>query len=54
MIHQSLGAEVERVPLSSLMEAVSRCVHDDHMSFLHSYDDLDLIAGHARYFLFHL
>ncbi|XP_029019761.1 L-threonine dehydratase biosynthetic IlvA [Betta splendens] len=44
---QSLGAEVERVPTSSLMDVVNRCVREDNMTFLHSYDDLDLIAGHA-------
>lgn len=31
------------------MNVVNRCVQEDNMSFLHSYDDLDLIAGHARY-----
>lgn len=45
---QSLGVEVERVPTSRLMDAVNRCVQEDNMTFLHSYDDLDLIAGHAR------
>ncbi|XP_069012790.1 phenylserine dehydratase isoform X1 [Embiotoca jacksoni] len=44
---QSFGVEVERVPTSCLMNVVNRCVHEDNMSFLHSYDDLDLIAGHA-------
>uniref|UniRef100_A0A3Q3FDB4 L-serine deaminase n=1 Tax=Kryptolebias marmoratus TaxID=37003 RepID=A0A3Q3FDB4_KRYMA len=44
---QSFGVEVERVPTSSLMTAVNRCVQDDNMTFLHSFDDLDLIAGHA-------
>ncbi|KAJ3612427.1 hypothetical protein NHX12_020703 [Muraenolepis orangiensis] len=44
---QSFGVEVERVPTSCLMDAVNRCVQNDHMTFLHSYDDLDLIAGHA-------
>lgn len=46
---QSLGVEVERVPTSRLMDVVNRCVQKDNMTFLHSYDDLDLIAGHARY-----
>lgn len=46
---QSLGVEVERVPTSRLMDVVNRCVQEDNMTFLHSYDDLDLIAGHARY-----
>ncbi|CAJ1054422.1 L-threonine dehydratase catabolic TdcB [Xyrichtys novacula] len=44
---QSFGVEVERVPTSSLMSVVNRCVQEDSMTFLHSYDDLDLIAGHA-------
>ncbi|XP_041833779.1 L-threonine dehydratase biosynthetic IlvA isoform X1 [Melanotaenia boesemani] len=44
---QSFGVEVERVPTSCLMNVVNRCVQDDNMTFLHSYDDLDLIAGHA-------
>uniref|UniRef100_A0A3B3C8D4 L-serine deaminase n=1 Tax=Oryzias melastigma TaxID=30732 RepID=A0A3B3C8D4_ORYME len=43
----SFGAEVERVPTSGLMEVVQRCVREENMTFLHSYDDLDLIAGHA-------
>ena len=46
---QSFGVEVERVPTSSLMNVVNRCIQEDNMTFLHSYDDLDLIAGHARY-----
>lgn len=44
--------EVERVPTASLMNVVNRCVQDNNMTFLHSYDDLDLIAGHARYRIF--
>lgn len=40
--------EVERVPTTCLMNVVNRCVQEDDMTFLHSYDDLDLIAGHAR------
>ncbi|XP_045928414.1 L-threonine dehydratase catabolic TdcB isoform X1 [Micropterus dolomieu] len=44
---QSLGVEVERVPNSSLMNVVNRCVQEDNMTLLHPYDDLDLIAGHA-------
>ncbi|MEQ2159848.1 hypothetical protein GOODEAATRI_027462 [Goodea atripinnis] len=46
---QSFGVEVERVPTSSVMSVVNRCVQEDNMTFLHSYDDLDLIAGHARF-----
>ncbi|XP_078137519.1 L-threonine ammonia-lyase-like isoform X3 [Sander vitreus] len=44
---QSFGVEVERVPTSCLMNVVNRCVQEENMTFLHSYDDLDLIAGHA-------
>ncbi|XP_030197791.1 uncharacterized protein srr isoform X2 [Gadus morhua] len=44
---QEFGVEVERVPTSCLMKVVDSCVRNDDMTFLHSYDDLDLIAGHA-------
>ncbi|XP_012680644.1 L-threonine dehydratase catabolic TdcB [Clupea harengus] len=44
---QSFGVDVERVPTSGLMDVVNRCVREDNMTFLHSYDDMDLIAGHA-------
>ncbi|KAG7454408.1 hypothetical protein MATL_G00259370 [Megalops atlanticus] len=44
---QSFGVDVERVPTSSLMNVVNRCVREENMTFLHSYDDADLIAGHA-------
>ncbi|KPP75629.1 putative serine racemase [Scleropages formosus] len=44
---QSVGVDVERVPTSSLMDVVKRCVQEESMTFLHSYDDVDLIAGHA-------
>ncbi|KAM9327510.1 L-threonine dehydratase catabolic TdcB-like isoform 1-T2 [Pholidichthys leucotaenia] len=44
---QSFGVDVERVPTSCLMNVVNRCVQEENMTFLHSYDDLDLIAGHA-------
>uniref|UniRef100_A0A3P8VVX5 L-serine deaminase n=1 Tax=Cynoglossus semilaevis TaxID=244447 RepID=A0A3P8VVX5_CYNSE len=44
---QSFEVEVERVPTANLMNVVNRCVQDNNMTFLHSYDDLDLIAGHA-------
>ncbi|XP_072233521.1 L-threonine ammonia-lyase [Leuresthes tenuis] len=47
LLIQSFGVEVERVPTSCLMTVVNRCVQEDNMTFLHSYDDLDLIAGHA-------
>ncbi|CAL8385666.1 unnamed protein product [Gadus morhua 'NCC'] len=45
--HSEFGVEVERVPTSCLMKVVDSCVRNDDMTFLHSYDDLDLIAGHA-------
>ncbi|CAI5635712.1 uncharacterized protein srr isoform X2 [Oreochromis niloticus] len=41
------GVEVERAPTSCLINVVNRCVQEDNMTFLHSFDDLDLIAGHA-------
>ncbi|XP_061815763.1 L-threonine dehydratase catabolic TdcB isoform X2 [Nerophis lumbriciformis] len=44
---QGFGVDVERVPTSCLMNEVMRCVQEHNMTFLHSYDDLDLIAGHA-------
>ncbi|CAL9682992.1 unnamed protein product [Knipowitschia caucasica] len=44
---QSFGVDVERVPTPCLMNVVNRCVQEENMTFLHSYDDLDLIAGHA-------
>eukprot|EP00063_Salmo_salar_P033413 XP_014008248.1 PREDICTED: phenylserine dehydratase-like isoform X1 [Salmo salar] len=44
---QNFGCEVERVPTTCLMNVVNRCVQEENMTFLHSYDDLDLIAGHA-------
>ncbi|XP_030630670.1 uncharacterized protein LOC115812291 [Chanos chanos] len=44
---KSFGVEVERVPTSNLMNVVNRCVREENMTLLHSYDDLDLIAGHA-------
>lgn len=44
---QRTGVEVERAPTSCLINVVNRCVQEDNMTFLHSYDDLDLIAGHA-------
>ncbi|XP_061770442.1 L-threonine dehydratase catabolic TdcB isoform X1 [Nerophis ophidion] len=46
---QGFGVDVERVPTSCLMNEVTRCVQEHNMTFLHSYDNLDLIAGHARY-----
>ncbi|XP_023655914.2 phenylserine dehydratase isoform X1 [Paramormyrops kingsleyae] len=44
---ESLGAEVERVPSSHLLDVVNRCVLQEKMTFLHSIDDIDLIAGHS-------
>ncbi|KAM6895589.1 L-threonine ammonia-lyase-like [Xenentodon cancila] len=44
---KSFGVEVERVAKGSLMNAVNRCVQEENMTFLHSFDDSDLIAGHA-------
>ncbi|XP_029615462.1 uncharacterized protein LOC115197921 [Salmo trutta] len=44
---QNFGCEVERVPTTCLMNVVNRCVLEENMTFLHSYDNLDLIAGHA-------
>ncbi|KAI2665274.1 Phenylserine dehydratase [Labeo rohita] len=44
---QSLGVEVERVPTTHLIDVVNRSVQEDSMTFLHPYDDPDLIAGHA-------
>ncbi|XP_033845815.1 L-threonine dehydratase catabolic TdcB [Periophthalmus magnuspinnatus] len=44
---QSFGVDVERVPTPCLMNVVNRCVQEENMTFLHSYDDRDLIAGHA-------
>lgn len=46
---QSFGIEVERVPTPCLLDVVNRCVQEEKMTFLHSYNDLDLVAGHARY-----
>ncbi|MGH0139031.1 UNVERIFIED_CONTAM: hypothetical protein FKN15_068162 [Acipenser sinensis] len=43
----SFGVEVERMPTTLLLSAVERCVQEDNMTFLHSYDDIDLIAGHG-------
>ncbi|KAM7366988.1 hypothetical protein PAMP_014918 [Pampus punctatissimus] len=44
---QSFGVDVERVPTTCLMNVVNRCIQMDNMTLLHSYDDLDLITGHA-------
>ncbi|KAK2832403.1 hypothetical protein Q7C36_015865 [Tachysurus vachellii] len=47
LLIQSFGIEVERVPTTCLLDVVHRCVQEEKMTFLHSYNDLDLIAGHA-------
>ncbi|XP_053544081.1 uncharacterized protein srr isoform X2 [Ictalurus punctatus] len=47
LLIQSFGIEVERVPTPCLMDVVNRCVQEEKMTFLHSYNDLDLITGHA-------
>lgn len=44
---QSLGVKVERAPTPRLIDVVNRSVQEDNMTFLHSYDDPDIIAGHA-------
>lgn len=46
---QSFGLEVERVPTRCQMDVVNRCVQEEKTTFLHPYNDLDVIAGHARY-----
>ncbi|KTF91167.1 hypothetical protein cypCar_00013379 [Cyprinus carpio] len=46
---QSLGVEVERAPTPRLMDVVNRSVQEHSMTFLHPFDDPDLIAGHARF-----
>ncbi|GCC24509.1 serine racemase isoform X1 [Chiloscyllium punctatum] len=43
----SYGVEVERMPPNSLLSAVEQFVEDQKMSFLHPFDDIDLIAGHG-------
>lgn len=37
------------MPTTCLLDVVNRCVQEEKMTFLNSYNDLDLIAGHARY-----
>ncbi|CAH3167375.1 unnamed protein product [Porites evermanni] len=44
---ESLGVTVERMPSCNLQAAVDRHVSDDGMYFLHSFDDLNLIAGYG-------
>ncbi|XP_076860882.1 L-threonine ammonia-lyase-like [Brachyhypopomus gauderio] len=47
LLIQTFGIEVERVPTSRVLNVVDRCVQEDNMTFMHSYNDPDLIAGHA-------
>ncbi|XP_061523860.1 L-threonine dehydratase catabolic TdcB-like [Phycodurus eques] len=44
---KSFGVDVEIAPTPRLMSIVNRCVQEDGMTFLHSFDDLDVIAGNA-------
>lgn len=39
---------MERMPATDLMKAVNRHVSEDGMTFLHPFDDMNLIQGHAR------
>ena len=48
---QSYGVDVERYPSSEMQAAVERHEKDDNMLYLHSFDDINLIRGHARYFV---
>jgi len=43
----SLGCSVEQVPVKDLQVTVDQHVKEDGMTFYHSYDDLDLMAGHG-------
>jgi threonine dehydratase len=50
MVIESLGATVERCPSSwssQLKALVERHVKENGATFLHPFDDRDLIAGHA-------
>ena len=49
---QSFGVKVERIPTSEIQDAVDLHVAEDGMHFLHPFDDLHLISGFARYYLF--
>ena len=40
---------MERMPKSDIIVAVDRHVAQEGMQFLHPFDDLNLIAGMARY-----
>ncbi|XP_066580037.1 L-threonine ammonia-lyase [Amia ocellicauda] len=43
----SFGVEVEKAPTTRVLSVVERCIREDNMTFLHPYDDIDLIAGHG-------
>lgn len=47
-LFQSYGVDVEPVPAAQLEEMVYKHVNEDNMVYLHSFDDVKLIAGHAR------
>ncbi|KAM9467382.1 L-threonine dehydratase catabolic TdcB-like isoform 1-T3 [Clarias gariepinus] len=47
LLIKSFGLEVERVPTLCQMDVVNRCVQEEKTTFLHPYNDLDVIAGHA-------
>uniref|UniRef100_A0A8B9HW32 L-serine deaminase n=1 Tax=Astyanax mexicanus TaxID=7994 RepID=A0A8B9HW32_ASTMX len=49
LLIQSFGIEVERVPTPRLLDVVNHCVQEENMTFMHSFNDPDLITGHARY-----
>jgi len=44
---RSMGCRVEQVPVSDLQSTVTSRVEESGMTFLHSFDDADLMAGHA-------
>ena len=46
---QSEGCDVIRVPSPDLMAKVGELVKKEGMTFLHPFNDYDLIAGYGRY-----
>lgn len=44
---KSYGIAVERLPTMNLMTGINRHCKEDGMLFLHSFDDVNLIAGHG-------
>lgn len=44
---QSYGVEVERMPSTKLHAGVEKCEKEENMLYLHSFDDIKLIQGHA-------